>query len=125
MSFQLWYGWVIRILALDPWCADIGNKTHPRQNNPSVDFEYDKNLKLSQNSCKQYYLVSPDFFQLSLYILGGNLNDFSEALFLINEFLQSSLIFDNSNTLIMSLITSGFVVVSTKTKILLQRIKNG
>ena len=35
---------------------------------------------------------------------------------MINEFLQSSLIFDNSNTLIMSLITSGFVVVSTKTK---------
>ena len=52
VSFQLWYGWVMRVLALDPWCADIGNKTHARQNNPSVDFEYDKNLRLSNNSCK-------------------------------------------------------------------------
>ena len=103
----------------------MGNKTHARQNNPSVDFKYDKNLKLSQNSCKQYCLVSPDFFRLSLYILGENVNDFSGALFLINEFLQLSLIFDNGNTLIMSLITSGFVVVSTATKIFLQRIKNG
>ena len=115
----------MRILALDPWCADVGNKTHARQNNPSVDFEYDKNLKLSKNLCEQYRLVSPDFFRLSLYFLGGNLNDFSGALFLINEFLQSSLIFDNGNTLIMSSITSGFVVVSTKTKIFLQSIKNG
>ena len=125
VSFQLLYGWVIRNLALDPWCAEVGNKTHARQNNPSVDFKYDKKLKLSQNSCKQYRLFSPDFFRLSLYILGGNLNDFSGALFLINEFLQSPLIFDNGNTLIMSVITSGFVVVSTKTKIFLQRIKNG
>ena len=85
----------MRILALDPWCADIGNKTHARQNNPSVDFEYNKNLKLSNNSFKQYRLVSPDFFRLSLYILSGNLNYFSGALFFINEFLQSSLIFDN------------------------------
>ena len=105
----------MRISALDPWCADIGNKTHARQNNPPVDFEYDKNLKLSKNLCKRSSLVS-------LYILGENLNDFPGALFLINEFLQSSLIFDNANTLIMS---SGFVVVSTKTKIFLQSIKNG
>ena len=42
-SFQLRYGWIMRILALDPWCADVGNKTHAIQNNPSVDFEYDKN----------------------------------------------------------------------------------
>ena len=95
----------MRILALDPWCADVGNKTHARQNNPPFDFEYDKNLKLSSNSCKQFCLVSPNFFRLSLYILGGNLNNFSGALFLINEFLQSSLIFDNVNTLIMSSIT--------------------
>ena len=112
----------MRILALDPWCADVGNKTHARQNNPPVDFEYDKNLKLSKNLCKRSSLVSPDFFRLSLYILGENLNDFPGALFLINEFLQSSLIFDNANTLIMS---SRFVVVSTKTKIFLQSIKNG
>ena len=110
----------MRILALDPWSTDVGNKTHARQNNPSVDFEYDKNLKLSNNLCKQSRLVSPHFFRLSLYILGENLNDFPGALFLINEFLQSSLIFDNGNTLIMS---SGFVVVSTKTKIFLQKIK--
>ena len=24
-------------------CADVGNKPDARQNNPSVDFEYDKN----------------------------------------------------------------------------------
>ena len=80
----------MRISALDPWYTDVGNKTHSRQNNRSVDFEYNKNLKLSKNSCKQYRLVSPDFFRLSLYILGGNLNDFSGALFLINGFAQSS-----------------------------------
>ena len=101
----------MRILTLDSWCADTENKTHARQNNSSVGFEYDKNLKLSNNSCKQYRLVSPDFFELSLYILGGNLN-FSGALFLIN-------------TLIMPSIASGFVAVSTKTKIFLQRIKTG
>ena len=124
MSFPLRYGWVIRILALDPWCADVENKTHARQNNPSVDFEYDKSMKLSNNSCKQYRLVSPDFFRLSLYIFSGNLYDFSGALFLINEFLQSSIIFDNGNTLTMSSITSGFIVARTKTKIFLQRVKN-
>ena len=62
VSFQLRYGCVMRILALDPWCADVGNKTHARQNNPSVDFEYDKSLKLSNNSCKQYHLPSSGFF---------------------------------------------------------------
>ena len=67
--------------------CDLRNKTHTRQNNSSVDFEYNKNFKLSNNSCKQYRLVSPDLFRLSLYIFGGNLNDFSGALFLINEFL--------------------------------------
>ena len=45
MSFQLRYGWIMRILALDPWCSDLVNKTYERQNNPSVDLEYDKNLK--------------------------------------------------------------------------------
>ena len=30
MSFQLWYGWAMRILALDPWYLDVGNKTHAR-----------------------------------------------------------------------------------------------
>ena len=114
----------MRILALDPWCADVGNKTHTRQNNPPVDFEYDKNLKLSNNHVSSIVLFHHTFFRLSLYTLGGNLNDFSGALFLINEFLQSSLIFDNGNTLIMSSFTSGFVVVSTKTKIFLERIKN-
>ena len=114
----------MRILALDPWCADVGNKTHARQNNPPVDFEYDKNMKLSNNSCKQYRLVSPDFFWLSLYILSGNLYDFSGALFLINEFLQSSFFFDNGNTLTMSSIISGFIVARTKTKIFLQRVNN-
>ena len=48
----------MRILALDPWYADVGNKTHARQNNPSVDFEYNKNLKSSNHSCKQYRLIS-------------------------------------------------------------------
>ena len=69
-------------------------------------------------------MLFDQIFYISLYILGGNLNDFSGALFLINEFLQSSLIFDNGNTLIMSSITSGFVVFSAKTKISLQRTKN-
>ena len=115
----------MRILVLDTWCADVGSKAHARQNYPSVDFEYDKNLKLSNSSCKQYRLVSRNVFGLSAYILGGNLNDVSGALFLINEFLQSSLIFNNGNTLIMSSITSGFVVISTKTKIFLKRMKNG
>ena len=65
----------MRMLALDPWCADIGSKTHARQNNPYVDFEYDKNLKLSNNSCKQFVLFDQIFY-ISLYMLGGNLNDF-------------------------------------------------
>ena len=108
----------MRVLALDRWCANVGSKTHARQNNPSVDFEYDKNLRLSNHSCKQYCVIS-------LYILGGNLNYFSRTLFLINEFLQSSIIFDNDNTLIMSSISSGFTVVSTNPKIFLQSIKNG
>ena len=81
----------MRILALDPWCADVGNKMHARQNNPSVDFEYEKKLKLSNNSYKQYRLVSPYFFQLSSYILGGNLNDFSGALFRLMNFYNRHL----------------------------------
>ena len=93
----------MRILALDRWCVDVGNKTHARQNNPSADFEYDKNLKFSNHSCKQYLLISPDFFRLSLYILRGNLNDFSGVLFLINDFLPSPLIFDYDNTLVSSI----------------------
>ena len=76
----------MRILALDLWCADVGNKTHARQNNPSVDFEYNKNLKLSNHSCKQYRLISLEFFRLSLYILGGNLNDFSGAITIVTYF---------------------------------------
>ena len=56
---------------------------------------------------------------------GRNLNDFSGALFFINEFLQLSIIFDYGNALIISSITSGFVVLSTKTKMFLQRIKDG
>ena len=89
VSFQLWYDWVMRIIALNPWCADVLNETHARQNNPFVDFEYDKNLKLWNHSCKQYRLISTDFFRLPLYILGGNLNDFSGAhrLFLITALL--------------------------------------
>ena len=79
----------MRMLALDPWCADVGSKTHARQNNPIVDFEYDKNWKLSNNSCKQFVLFDQIFY-ISLYILGGNLNDFSGVLFLINGFAQSS-----------------------------------
>ena len=86
-------------------------------------------MKLLNHLGKQYPIKSSDFYRLSifyrLYILGGNLNDFSGALFLIDEVLQSPLIFDNGNTLIMSSITSGFVVVSTKTKIFLQTRKNG
>ena len=89
----------MRILALDRWCADVGNKTHARQNNPSVDFEYDKNLKLSNHSCKQYLPISPDVFRLSSYILGGNLIEFSGVLFLINDFLPSPHLFENDNTL--------------------------
>ena len=88
---QLRYGLVITILALGTWCADVLNKTHVKQNNPSVDFEYDKNLKLSNHSRKQYRLISPDFFRRSLYILGGNLNNFSGALFLIREFYNPHL----------------------------------
>ena len=64
----------MRILALDPCCADKGNKTHARQNSPSVYFEYDKNLKLSNHLCKQYRLISPDFFRPIFIYLGGNLN---------------------------------------------------
>ena len=50
VSFELQYGWVMKILALDPWYADVRNKTHAGQNNPSVGIEYDENLKLSNHS---------------------------------------------------------------------------
>ena len=91
LSFQLQYGWVMRILALDPRCADVGNKTYARQNNLFVDFEYEKKLKLSSNSYKQYLLVSPDFFRLSSNILSRNLNDFSRALFWLMNFYNRHL----------------------------------
>ena len=62
LPFQLRYGWFIRILPLELWCADVGNKTHARQNNLSVDFEYEKKIDIIKPFTKQYRLISPDFF---------------------------------------------------------------
>ena len=63
VSLQLRYGWVMRILALDSWCADVGNKTHARQNNPSVDLQYEKKFDIIKPFTKQHRLISPEFFE--------------------------------------------------------------
>ena len=70
----------MKILALDPWYADVRNKTHAGQNNPSVDIEYDENLNC-QTTHKNSIILFHQFFSTTLYILGGNLMIFQGLYF--------------------------------------------